>query len=383
MRCWPTFLVWCLATAKDVVHTFLKPDTSQDRQFTSALKKLSSAHALLHVRAVAAVAEEETNPDDYVFAACVWLRELRLAWPERPANVSTDSKMTVEMCAKRCKAHRSIHFALGGGNSCSCFDRFDAAPHGDDPAKCDSPCAGDPGSTCGGPGAPQSLQVYTYAHHAIEPEKDAIWLCGHVKLSKGTANVTGEGMMRSLLCADGYVPSEPGGAQLLCDADKRKWVPEGKCISLAEALESARGKHSAALEAAKTAQEKADQAEIDAADAVEDVRKAKQAHRDARAEAARLARVASKELTSAAPKVKAAKTSSELAAYTEGAGARARAAADGLRAAKAAAEKAEAAVKAIPEKKKAAQEAAKAAQHAIAEEKKMADLVAEREAAIK
>jgi lipoprotein-anchoring transpeptidase ErfK/SrfK len=148
-------------------------------------------------------------------------------------------------------------------------------------------------------------------------------------------------MMRSLLCADGYVPSEPGGAQLLCDADARKWIPEGECVTLAEALKDARSKYSLAIKATKDAKEKAAKAEIDAANAAQEARTAKEAHKAKRAEAARLARVACEELTSAAPKVEVAKTSTELTAYAEGAGARAQAAADGLNTAKAAAAKAD------------------------------------------
>lgn len=401
MHFWTSILVWKLAAALDVSQRLLNP--SQSQRSIVSYKRPPKVRALLHASAVAdraqqdpcgpnktvdkekKGAQQDPDPaeDDYVFAACVWLRELKLAWPERPANVTTDENMTVTMCSERCKTHKSIHFALSEGNSCLCFDHFDAAPHEEDPPQCDVPCAGDSASMCGGQGAPQPLQVYTYAHHAIEPEKDAIWLCGPISQPKGSVGVTGDGMMRSLLCAEGHVPSQPGGAQLLCDADKRKWVPEGKCISLAEALETAKSKHSAAIEAAKCAQEKADKAEIDAAEAAEEARKAKEDLKGAQMEAARLSRVACKELTSAAPKVETAETSTELTAYAEGAGVRARAAADGLSAAKAAAEKVEAAVKAIPEKSKAAEEAAEAAQKAIAKEKAMADMVANREAAMR
>lgn len=311
MPFWHTVLVWFLSVSQHAAQTFLRPGHDRGRRSSSDVGQhlTTSSEGANGVVALLHVAEKTPDPaeDDFVFAACVRLRKLRLSGPDRPANVSTDAKMTVAMCANRCKAHKSIHFALGGGNSCLCFDHFDAAPHGDDPATCETPCAGDAKIKCGGQGEPQPLQVYTYAHHAIEPEKDAIWLCGDPEQPKGSAKVTGDGMLRSLTCSEGYVPSEPGGAQLLCDADMRKWVPEGACISLAEALKKAKGKLSAAMEAAKAAQEKADKAEIDAAQAGEKARKAQRARVDARNEAARLSRVACDELTSAAPKVEVAK----------------------------------------------------------------------------
>lgn len=324
------------------------------------------------------------NPaeDDYVFAACVHLRELKLAWPTRPAKVTSDAKMTVAMCSKRCKATKSIHFALGGGNSCLCFDHFDAAPHEEDPAVCNEPCAGDSGIKCGGKGEPQPLQVYTYAHHHIEPKKDAIWLCGRIPKPEGVASITGEGQLRSVTCSEGYVVWPPGSANLVCDADARKWVPEGKCISLEEALEKAKSKLAAATESARFLKEKADKAEKDAQDITEIVRKAKLKCSDAKSEAARLSRVASKELMRAAPKLEVAESSADYTEDVEGAGTRAQEAADALKAAEVACKDEEDVAKLIAEEKTAAKKAADAAQEAVTKEKDASDDVEKRKAAV-
>lgn len=292
--------------------------------------------------------------------------------------MSTDAKMTVAMCAKRCKASKSIHFALGGGNSCLCFDHFDAAPYGEDPAVCDAPCAGDPASQCGGKGEPQPLQVYTYAHHAEQMK-----LCGRPPQPEGVKKVSGDGQLRSVTCSYGYVPSEPGGATLVCDADTHTWVPEGKCITLEEALKKAKIKLTAATESARFLKDKADKAEKDAADTEELARKAQQKRKDAQAEAARLSRLACKELTSAAPKVEVAESSTAYTADVDGASARAKEAADALKEAESAAKDAENLPKLIAEAKKAAKKAAEAAEEAVAKKKTAADEVAKLEAAVK
>eukprot|EP00746_Dinoflagellata_sp_MGD_P107793 gnl/MRDRNA2_/MRDRNA2_45940_c0_seq2.p1 gnl/MRDRNA2_/MRDRNA2_45940_c0~~gnl/MRDRNA2_/MRDRNA2_45940_c0_seq2.p1 ORF type:complete len:334 (-),score=91.58 gnl/MRDRNA2_/MRDRNA2_45940_c0_seq2:231-1232(-) len=324
----PTFLILCLNVAQHAAQSLLRPghdsarvsSHQQGQQLTASSKVAKGVSAMLHV-------PWDPGEDDYVFAACVRLRELKLAWPTRPADVTTDAKMTVAMCSKRCKAIKSIHFALGGGDSCLCFDHFDAAPHEEDPVVCDAPCAGDPGIKCGGKGESQPLQVYTYAHHYNEPRK----LCGPAPQPKGVAKVSGGGQLRSVTCAHGYVSSEPGGASLVCDADAHTWVPEGECITLEEALKKAKIRLTAATEVARFMKEKADKAEKDAADTEELARKGQQKRKDAQIEAARLSRLACKELTSAAPKVQVAESSTEYTAEVQGASARAKEAADALK----------------------------------------------------
>lgn len=381
----PAVLVCCLSAAQHVAQHLPRPEHDGSRRSSSyqGPRLTFSSKGAKGVRVLLQVSED-VPWDDYVFAACVRLRDLRLAWPTRPAKVTTDAKMTVAMCAERCKATKSIHFALGGGDSCLCFDHFDAAPvrePGMDPAVCDAPCAGKPSAKCGGKGDPQALQVYTYAHHHIEPKKDATWICGRVPEPEGVEKVTGDGQLRSVTCAKGYTPSESGGANLMCDAYARTWVPDGECISLEEALKKAKNKLLKATEDAKNMKKKADKAASDAADIKEITRKAQKKRNDLQFEAARLSRVACKELKKVAPDLEKAENSAELS--SQGAADAAKDAADALKKAKSAAEDAENMPKLIAEAKKDAKKAAEAADEAFRKENAAAEEVAKREAAVK